>query len=105
MNTFERDGFFYDGGIRAMENSGVLFPMLKHLGLDIDFVENHISIGIEDQVIRINSEENVAEYQALLAEFVPRESQPRSTRSSPRSRRSCTTWTSSTASTIPSFWI
>ncbi|MCJ7737585.1 MAG: FAD-dependent oxidoreductase, partial [Anaerolineae bacterium] len=33
VHTFERGGFIYDGGIRAMENSGILFPMLKHLGL------------------------------------------------------------------------
>jgi len=71
VNSFERDGFIYDGGIRAMENSGVLFPMLKHLGLDIEFVNNHISIGIEDRVIPIRSEENVADYQALLNALYP----------------------------------
>jgi len=71
VNTFERDGFFYDGGIRAMENSGVLFPMLKHLGLDMEFVKNHVSIGIEDRVIRIESEDDVTEYQALLTELFP----------------------------------
>jgi len=48
LNTFERDGFFFDGGIRATENSGVLFPMLKKLRLDIEFVPNKISVGIED---------------------------------------------------------
>ena len=71
VNTFERDGFFFDGGIRAIENSGVVFPMLRHLGLDIEFVKNHISIGIEDQVIRINTEENVADYQTLLTNLYP----------------------------------
>ncbi|MFN2215783.1 MAG: oleate hydratase, partial [Anaerolineales bacterium] len=25
VNSFTRDGFVYDGGIRAMENSGILF--------------------------------------------------------------------------------
>ena len=71
MNTFERDGFFFDGGIRAVENSGVLFPMLKQLGLEIEFVRNSISIGIEDQVIRINTEEDVQIYQALLKDLYP----------------------------------
>jgi len=71
VNSFERDGFVFDGGIRALENSGVVFPMLKHLGLDIEFVRNHISIGIEDQVIRINAEENVSDYQALLEKLYP----------------------------------
>jgi len=71
VNSFKRDGFVFDGGIRAIENSGVVFPMLKHLGLDIEFVRNHISIGIEDQVIRINAEENVVDYQLLLEKLYP----------------------------------
>ena len=40
VNTFKRDGFIFDGGIRALENSGILFPMLKDLGLELDFVPN-----------------------------------------------------------------
>jgi phytoene dehydrogenase-like protein len=71
VSTFEREGFFYDGGIRAMENSGVVFPMVKQLGLDIDFIKNHITIGIEDQVIRIESEQSVKEYQSLLINLYP----------------------------------
>ncbi len=72
MSTFERDGFFFDGGIRAMENSGVVFPMVRQLGLDIEFIENHISIGIEDQVIQIESEQSVKEYQSLLSQTISR---------------------------------
>lgn len=71
INTFERSGFTYDGGIRAMENAGVLFPMLKQLGLELEFVKSEISIGIENRVIRIRSEENILEYQALLNYFFP----------------------------------
>jgi len=71
LNTFERDGFFFDGGIRATENSGVLLPMLKKLGLDIEFVRNKISVGIEDRVIRINDKGAVLAYQALLNDLYP----------------------------------
>jgi phytoene dehydrogenase-like protein len=71
VNTFERQGFVYDGGIRAMENSGVIFPMLKQLGLEIEFVKNKISVGIEDRVIWIDSEENIKNYQALLTDLYP----------------------------------
>ncbi len=71
INTFERDGFVFDGGIRALENSGVVFPMLEQLGLDVEFVKNKISIGIEDRVIRIDTEENILDYQVLLNEFYP----------------------------------
>jgi phytoene dehydrogenase-like protein len=71
VNTFERDGFFYDGGIRALEDSGVLFPMLRQLGIQLDFVPNVISIGLEDRVIRLESDAGVAAYQDLLAHFYP----------------------------------
>jgi phytoene dehydrogenase-like protein len=71
LNTFERDGFFFDGGIRATENSGVLFPMLKKLGLEFAFVRNKISVGIEDRVIRINNKGAVLAYQELLNELYP----------------------------------
>jgi phytoene dehydrogenase-like protein len=71
VNSFQRDGFVYDGGIRALENSGVLFPMLKHLGLDIEFVHNHVSVGIEDQVIRLSSDTSAEDYRQLLIDFYP----------------------------------
>ena len=71
VNSFERDGFIYDGGMRAMENSGALFPMLEQLGLDLAFVKNNISIGIEDRVIRVRSEENIMDYQLLLHDLYP----------------------------------
>ncbi len=88
VHTFERGGFFFDGGIRAMEDSGMLFPMMKHLGLEVSFVKNHVSLGIEDRVIRVDSEER-AEYQTLLAELYP-EAGRKSTRSSRKSAGSST---------------
>lgn len=75
VNTFERDGFYFDGGIRATENSGVLFPMLRKLGLEIPFIRNKISIGIEQQVIRIDKPEDVQAYQSLLNGLYPESEQ------------------------------
>ena len=71
VNNFKRDGFVYDGGIRALENSGVLFPMLRQLGISIDFVPNRISMGIEDKVINLISEESIVPYQELLETCYP----------------------------------
>ena len=65
ISSFETDSFVYDGGIRATENSGILFPMLKQLGIEIDFVKNDISLGVENQVIEITSFENIRKYQEL----------------------------------------
>ena len=75
LSTFERDGFFYEGGIRATENAGVLFPMLKKLGLDLEFLPNHVTMGIEDRVIRINDESTIDKYQSLLDELYPESQQ------------------------------
>jgi len=71
VNSFERNGFVFDGGIRATENAGALFPMLKHLGIDLEFVPNQVSIGIEDLVIRIQSPESLDAYGEFLEGFYP----------------------------------
>ena len=71
VNSFERDGFVFDGGIRALENAGVLFPMLRQLGVSMDFVKNHISMGIEEQVIAVESDESLADYRDLLVRLYP----------------------------------
>jgi len=71
VNSFERNGFVFDSGIRALENAGVLFTMLRQLGLEIEFVKNRISIGIEDQVIEIKSDQNLADYGNLLTGLYP----------------------------------
>ena len=71
VTSFTRDGFTYDGGIRATEDSGVLFPMLDALGLKVDFVPNRISLGVEDKVIEVTSEADLAAYAALLTQLYP----------------------------------
>ena len=71
VNSFTRDGFVFDGGIRAFENSGVVFPMLRQLGLEIEFVRNHISLGIEDQIIHIKTEESLMDYKQMLNRLYP----------------------------------
>jgi phytoene dehydrogenase-like protein len=71
INSFERDGFVFDGGIRAMENSGVLLPMLRQLGIELELVRNHVSLGIEDRVIKLESEASVNDYQNLLEGLYP----------------------------------
>lgn len=71
VRSFERNGFVFDGGIRAIENSGIVMPMLRQLGVDVDFVKSQVSVGIEDRVIRLDSVESIAAYQALLTDMFP----------------------------------
>lgn len=71
VSNFEHDGFIYDGGIRALENSGVLFPMLRQLGISLDFVPNIITVGVEDKIIKVISDDSVDEYKTLLNYIYP----------------------------------
>jgi len=72
INSFTRDGFTFDGGIRALENASVMFPMLKSLGIEIEFLKNRVSIGIEDQVIKVDSSKDLSAYEALLKSLYPK---------------------------------
>ena len=40
--------------------------MLKQLGIELEFVRNKITLGIEDQIIRIQSEADVSTYHDML---------------------------------------
>lgn len=71
INSFTRDGISFDGGIRALDNAGALFPMLKQLGMEIEFLPNPITIGIEDQVIHVEEDINLSAYESLLKSLYP----------------------------------
>jgi len=71
VNSFTFKGFTFDGGIRAIENSGIMMPMLRQLGVDVNFVKNYVSIGIEKDVVRLATEESLIDYQDFLAKQFP----------------------------------
>lgn len=71
VNAFERGGFHFDGGIRAIENSGMVFPMLRDLGIELEFLPSQVTLGIEDHNIPMVSAEDLTDYQALLEDLFP----------------------------------
>ena len=71
VHTFDYDGIFFDTGPRAFVNSGMVQPILKNLGIDWEFLENKISIGIEDQLIRVDSMASIRDYEQLLMYLYP----------------------------------
>ena len=70
VNTFRHQGYAFDAGIRAFENSGILLPMLKSLGLEMDFTQNSVSIGIENQWTRLGSKDSLKSYAKMLAGYL-----------------------------------
>lgn len=73
VGSFEHKGFTFDSGIRAIENSGVLFPMMRQLGLDVKFIKNKVSLGIGNRMFRIEDTENLQPYRDLLADTFPKD--------------------------------
>src|SRR5512135_1528608 len=71
VNSFDFRSFIFDGGIRAIENSGVVLPMLRQLGIKVDFLPSPISIGLGRDVVRIDSKDSLGAYQHLLENYFP----------------------------------
>lgn len=71
VNSFERDGFVFDLGIRSIENSGIIFPMLKQLGIDMEFIRSLVSVKVADQVIHVETAENLDDYSIFLKNLFP----------------------------------
>jgi phytoene dehydrogenase-like protein len=71
LNTFAYDGFYFDAGPRAFVNSGIVKPMLKDLGVSWEFLDNRISIGIEDELFRVDSMDSLKEYKSILVNLYP----------------------------------
>ena len=71
LSTFESGGFFFDSGPRAFVNSGIVKPILNDLGIDWEYLDNKISIGIEDQLFRVDSMDDLQEYERILSNLYP----------------------------------
>lgn len=71
VNSFKRDGFHFEAGIRALENAGIIFPMLKELGIELDVVRSHVSVGIENEILHVRDINSLGEYRDLLKKFYP----------------------------------
>ena len=71
VGSFTRKGFTFDAGIRAFENSGIVFPMLAQLGIAMEFVKNPVAIGIEDELMILKGVESLTEYEAVLIRKFP----------------------------------
>ncbi len=71
VSSFERDGFTLDGGIRSIENSGIVFPMLKELGIHLDVVKSNVSLGTGTSMLWLEGKESIAQYETFLNREFP----------------------------------
>ena len=71
MNTFTRDGFRFEGGARALVNAGLVKPLIKEFGLDVELLPNPITLGVEDTMLAIEGEQSLHSYAGLLKKLYP----------------------------------
>jgi phytoene dehydrogenase-like protein len=71
VNSFSHDGFQFEAGIRALENAGIIFPMLKELGIELEVVKSPVSVGVENEILHIKDISSLTEYRNLLKKIYP----------------------------------
>lgn len=71
VNSFTRDGFHFDAGVRALEDAGIIFAMLKDLKINLEVVNSPVSLGIENEIIQIENPDSLLKYRDLLIKFYP----------------------------------
>ncbi|MBN2862573.1 MAG: NAD(P)/FAD-dependent oxidoreductase, partial [Bacteroidales bacterium] len=71
VNSFSHNGFQFDTGIRALENAGIIFPMLNELGIKLDVVKSPVSVGVEKEILNIEDISSLTEYSNLLKRLYP----------------------------------
>jgi len=71
VNTFVRDGFRFEAGVRALEDTGIILPMLKDLDITIERVKSPVSVGIEKEILNIKDISSLDDYKKMLKKFYP----------------------------------
>jgi all-trans-retinol 13,14-reductase len=71
VNSFTRNGFHFEAGVRALEDAGIIFPMLKELNIQLEVVKSSVSVGIENEIINIETINDLLKYRGLLVKIFP----------------------------------
>jgi phytoene dehydrogenase-like protein len=71
VNSFTRDGFQFDAGARALEDAGIIFPMLTDLNIQLEIIKSPVSLGVENEIINIEGIDSLARYRELLIKLYP----------------------------------
>lgn len=71
VQSFERDGFLFDAGPRALGNAGILGPMLDELGIALPRVKGLVSVGVGDEVVHFDDFGRTADYLDALRRLFP----------------------------------
>jgi phytoene dehydrogenase-like protein len=70
---FGRDGFYFDAGLKAIENAGMLLPMLRQLGLDKKVFArwSKCCLAFPDRLIPLAGDDGINDFYDNLARHFP----------------------------------
>jgi phytoene dehydrogenase-like protein len=71
VSTFTHNGFSFDAGVRALEDAGIILPMLKDLNIKLDIVKSPVTLRIENEFLHIEDLDSLEEYRILLIKLYP----------------------------------
>ena len=71
VSSFKRNGFQFDAGVRALEDAGIIFSMLKNLDIEIEAVKSKVSVGVEKEIINIEDIGSLNAYREMLERLYP----------------------------------
>ena len=72
--SFEREGYIFDGGLRAVESSGLIITMINDLKLDVELIKSTVSLGIGDTILPMKETDDIKNFEKLLKELYPKNS-------------------------------
>lgn len=71
VGSFEREGFTFDAGPRAVGDAGILTPMLRDLDIDLPLVQGLVSTGIAGEITHYDDESGIEAFFETLRRFFP----------------------------------
>jgi phytoene dehydrogenase-like protein len=73
FRTFSREGYVFDAGLKAVENAGMLLPMLRQLKLEskVNLSESLSGMVLADRLVPLKTVQDIHLFYNLLAESFP----------------------------------
>ena len=71
VNTFSHKGFHFEGGVRALLDAGIIFPMLEDLEIELEVVKSPVSVGIGEDILHVEDIRSLNDYREMLKRLFP----------------------------------
>ena len=71
VHSFVRDGFLFEAGVRALLYAGIIPPMLRELGIELETLPNPVSVGVEEHIVHVENQASLYDYAAMLKTLYP----------------------------------